>query len=66
MAKKSVEETVETDHFSQKTLELLRERTEGVPLLITGRRGLGGEYSRRLEYFTAQKKLAGSRYSLSR
>lgn len=43
--KEEAEGIVKTEHFSQETLDLLRERTDGV-LLITGRQGFGGNYSR--------------------
>lgn len=48
---------VEPEHFSQETLDLLRERTDGAPFLLTGSRGLGGGYSRHLQILLRNRKL---------
>lgn len=58
------EVTLESGHFSQTTLDLLRERTDGA-FLITGRQGMGGNYSRLSEYLVARRTLIRAGYGLS-
>lgn len=59
---REVEEVSGMEHFSQTTLDLLREKTDGAPLLITGAPGLGFGYSRLL--ITGARGGTGSRGGL--
>jgi hypothetical protein len=62
---RAAEEISEMKHFSQETLDLLRERTEDGPLLLTGSRGGGAAYSRLSQYLLAQRTLARLQYRRS-